>query len=86
MSPEQVSADPNLDHRSDIYALGLIAYEMLAGTFAVRGTHGAVAVFRPGDGYTRAAAETTACIARCGGRTHHALSGETSGRPTTAGE
>jgi TolB-like protein len=31
MSPEQVSADPNLDHRSDIYALGLIAYEMLAG-------------------------------------------------------
>jgi serine/threonine-protein kinase len=31
MSPEQVSADPNVDHRSDIYALGLIAYEMLAG-------------------------------------------------------
>ena len=31
MSPEQVSADPGVDHRSDIYALGLIAYEMLAG-------------------------------------------------------
>jgi serine/threonine-protein kinase len=31
MSPEQVSADPNVDHRADLYALGMIAYEMLAG-------------------------------------------------------
>ena len=31
MSPEQVSADPAVDHRSDLYALGMIAYEMLAG-------------------------------------------------------
>jgi serine/threonine-protein kinase len=31
MSPEPVSADPNVDHRADIYALGLIASEMLAG-------------------------------------------------------
>jgi serine/threonine-protein kinase len=36
MSPEQAAADPNLDHRADIYALGLLAYEMLSGrtTFA----------------------------------------------------
>ena len=31
MAPEQASADPNVDHRADLYALGAMAYEMLAG-------------------------------------------------------
>lgn len=31
MSPEQISADPNIDHRADIYSFGVLAYEMLAG-------------------------------------------------------
>jgi Serine/threonine protein kinase len=31
MAPEQVSADPNVDHRADIYAWGTMAYEMITG-------------------------------------------------------
>jgi serine/threonine-protein kinase len=31
MAPEQASADPNTDHRADIYAFGVLAYEMLTG-------------------------------------------------------
>ena len=31
MSPEQVAADPNVDHRADIYAVGVLGYELLAG-------------------------------------------------------
>ena len=31
MSPEQAAGDGQIDHRADLYALGLVAYEMLAG-------------------------------------------------------
>ncbi|HYL31049.1 MAG TPA: protein kinase [Gemmatimonadales bacterium] len=31
MAPEQATADPTIDHRADIYSVGIMAYEMLAG-------------------------------------------------------
>jgi eukaryotic-like serine/threonine-protein kinase len=31
MAPEQAAGDPGTDHRADLYALGIMAYEMLAG-------------------------------------------------------
>ncbi|HEX4936069.1 MAG TPA: serine/threonine-protein kinase [Gemmatimonadaceae bacterium] len=38
MSPEALLGDGSLDHRSDLYALGLVLYEMLAGELPHQGT------------------------------------------------
>ncbi len=38
MSPEQVRGEKNIDHRSDIYSLGMTFYEMLAGRIPVDST------------------------------------------------
>ena len=37
MAPEQALADPATDHRADLYALGVVAYEALAGSHPFAG-------------------------------------------------
>jgi eukaryotic-like serine/threonine-protein kinase len=38
MAPEQLAADPAADHRVDLYAVGLLAYELLTGKGPFAGT------------------------------------------------
>lgn len=40
MAPEQAAADPSADHRADLYAVGMVAYEALCGAHPFEGKRG----------------------------------------------
>ena len=37
MSPEQINLDPSIDHRTDIFSLGAVMYEILCGQTPAKG-------------------------------------------------
>ena len=39
MAPEQIERPPTVDHRADIYSLGVVFYEMLTGELPLGGSH-----------------------------------------------
>jgi len=62
MAPEQAAADPHLDHRVDIYAVGAMGYELLTGKPPFTGPTAAEIL---GQHVTRAPVPVTAQRAAC---------------------
>jgi Serine/threonine protein kinase len=50
MSPEEASAEQNLDGRSDIFSLGCVLYEMLIGEAPFGGPTAQIGIARPSEG------------------------------------
>jgi TolB-like protein/Tfp pilus assembly protein PilF len=82
MAPEQLVADPTVDHRADIYALGVLGYEMLSGShpFAESPLQALIAAPAPIDSRRPdAPAPLAALVTRC-------LEKDPARRPQTAAE
>jgi len=87
MAPEQAAADPAMDHRADLFAAGVVAYEMLTGSspFAAGSTPAVFAALMTRDPepphlVRPAVPETLAALVMT------CLAKEPGGRPQTADE
>jgi serine/threonine-protein kinase len=85
MSPEQLAGDPAADHRIDIYAVGLLAYELLTGTspFAAATPRGVLAAVLTRDPQPLSEARPDV-PARLSEMVMACLSKEPDGRPQSA--
>ncbi len=87
MAPEQAAADPTTDHRADLYAFGVVAYELLAGRtpFAHRAPHAQMAAHAT-EIPERLAAHRPSVGAELDGLVMRCLEKHPADRPQTADE
>ncbi len=85
MAPEQAAADPTLDLRVDIYALGVMGYEIADGPDPLQRRHGAADPGGPGDPGAGADRGTAPDPSACARSRHHEMPREAAGRPVSVG-
>jgi serine/threonine-protein kinase len=87
MSPEQALGDPATDHRTDVYAFGLVAYEMLTGRqpFEGRPVH-ALLIAHATETPPHVTARRSGCPAELGALVMRCLAKDPNDRPQRADE
>ena len=81
MAPEQAAADPNLDHRVDIYAVGAMAYELLTGRPPFTGMTSQQILAAHVTQAARSGVAAPAHLPAGAGGGHHAVPGQARGGP-----
>jgi len=85
MAPEQFAADPSIDHRADIYAWGVVAYELLSGHHPFEGATGSALLTAHLTSRPKPVVELSAAIpARVSAIVSQALEKDPANRPARA--